>query len=109
LYFTEKWSERNACGQSDVDVCGHDLAPPKLVYLHLSKIAWSMLFLYGTAFACILVCRKQDKRLLNTFILKSLERLQGILTKNDSSEDSGRHEDLLPTYEMEQYMHTAPS
>jgi hypothetical protein len=100
---------RNTCGQSDIDVCGRYLPPPKLVYVHLSTIAWTMLYLCGTALALILVCRKQDKRLLFTFVAKSLERLQGLTPKDDSSFDSSRHEYLFPTYEMEQYMHTAPS
>jgi hypothetical protein len=85
---------RNTCGQSGIDVCGRNLPPPKLEYFHLSKIGWTMLYIGGTGLAFILICRKQDKRLLYTFVAKSVERLQGLLTKNDSS-DASRQEDLL--------------
>jgi hypothetical protein len=78
---------RNACGQSELEKCGQSIPPPKLKYFRMSWIGWTVLYAGITALAFSVVCRKEDKRLLNTFF----ERLKN----GDASDNSSRREELL--------------
>ena len=78
---------RNTCGQSELEKCGQSIPPPKLRYFRMSWIGWTVLYAGITVLAFSVVCRKEDKRLLNTFF----ERIRN----GDASDDSSRREELL--------------
>lgn len=80
---------RNTCGQSELDECGRSIPPPRLKYFHASWIGWTLLYLGITALAFSIVCRKEDKRLLNTFLERCMK------CKNVDTDDSSRREELL--------------
>lgn len=75
---------RNTCGQSELETCGQSIPPPKLRYFRMSWIGWTVLYAGIAVLAFSVVCRKEDKRLLNTFF----ERIR-------NGDDSSRREELL--------------
>eukprot|EP00978_Attheya_sp_CCMP212_P021641 scaffold63484_cov47-Attheya_sp.AAC.2 len=94
---------RNTCGQSTLeDACGQDLNMPKMTHFRISKQMW--LFLIASfmgAWAMFVICRKEDKRMMLTFLTRTFEHAKAsVLNFNktesgDPKSSNSRKENLI--------------